>query len=78
MHFVDETLDAGPIIVQSAVPIRDDDTVESLSERILAEEHRIYSEAVRIVLEGRYRIEGRRVIILPGVPISKNAGKNHV
>src|SRR5579863_6931891 len=64
VHFVDETLDAGPIIVQSAVPIRDDDTVDSLSARILAEEHRIYSQAVRIVLEGRFRIEGRRVIIL--------------
>ncbi|HEV2299165.1 MAG TPA: phosphoribosylglycinamide formyltransferase [Candidatus Acidoferrales bacterium] len=64
VHFVDETLDAGPIILQAAVPVRDDDTEESLSARILAEEHRIYSEAVRIVLEGRYRIEGRRVIIL--------------
>lgn len=82
VHFVDETLDAGPIILQSAVPIRDDDTVESLSERILAEEHRIYSQAVRIVLEGRFRIEGRRVIILSGTPVSqnvaKNASKNHV
>lgn len=64
VHFVDENLDAGPIVLQAAVPVRDNDTVESLSERILAEEHRIYSEAVRIVLEGRYRIEGRRVILL--------------
>ncbi|HET6200581.1 MAG: phosphoribosylglycinamide formyltransferase [Candidatus Acidiferrales bacterium] len=86
VHFVDETLDAGPIILQSAVPIRDDDTVESLSERILAEEHRIYSEAVRIVLEGRFHIEGRRVIILSDAPmqdlakanVAKNAAKNHV
>lgn|SRR5579859_3789368 len=82
VHFVDETLDAGPIILQSAVPIRDDDTVESLSARILAEEHRIYSQAVRIVLEGRFRIDGRRVIILSGAPISNNvatnAAKNHV
>jgi phosphoribosylglycinamide formyltransferase 1 len=62
VHFVDENLDAGPIILQAAVPIADSDTVESLSERILREEHRIYSEAVRIVLEGRYRIEGRRVL----------------
>jgi phosphoribosylglycinamide formyltransferase-1 len=62
VHFVDENLDAGPIIVQATVPVRDDDTVDSLSARILAEEHRIYSEAVRIVLEGRYRIEGRRVV----------------
>ncbi len=82
VHFVDETLDAGPIILQSAVPIRDDDTVDSLSARILAEEHRIYSQAVRIVLEGRYRIDGRRVIILSDAPIpnnvAKNAAKNHV
>ena len=82
VHFVDETLDAGPIILQSAVPIRDDDTVDSLSERILAEEHRIYSEAVRIVLEGRFRIDGRRVIIFSGAPIpndaAKNVAKNHV
>ena len=78
VHFVDETLDAGPIIVQSAIPIRDDDTVESLSERILAEEHRIYSEAVRIVLEGRFRIDGRRVIILSAAAMSTNAAKNHV
>ncbi len=62
VHFVDENLDAGPIILQTAVGVRDDDTVESLSARILAEEHRTYSEAVRIVLEGRYRIEGRRVL----------------
>jgi phosphoribosylglycinamide formyltransferase-1 len=78
VHFVDETLDAGPIILQSAVPVRDDDTVDSLSARILAEEHRIYSQAVRIVLEGRFRIDGRRVIIFSGAPIAKNAAKNHV
>ncbi len=65
VHFVDENLDAGPIVLQSAVAIRDDDTVESLSERILGEEHRIYTEAVRIILEGRFRIEGRRVLITP-------------
>ncbi|MHB8753688.1 MAG: phosphoribosylglycinamide formyltransferase [Candidatus Acidiferrales bacterium] len=75
VHFVDENLDAGPIILQSAVPIRDDDTVDSLSARILAEEHRVYSEAVRIVLAGSYRIEGRRVIILSGAPATKNATK---
>lgn len=65
VHFVDENLDAGPIVLQAVVPIKDDDTPDTLSERILREEHRIYSEAVRIVLEGRYRIENRRVIILP-------------
>ena len=64
VHFVDEHLDAGPILLQSTVPVRDDDTVDSLSARILAEEHRIYSQAVRIVLDGRYRLEGRRVLLL--------------
>jgi phosphoribosylglycinamide formyltransferase 1 len=65
VHFVDENLDAGPIVLQSCVPIEDNDTPESLAERILREEHRIYTEAVRIVLEGRFRIENRRVFILP-------------
>jgi len=65
VHLVDENLDAGPILVQAVVPVRDDDTAETLATRILAEEHRIYSEAVRIVLEGRLRIEGRRVIQVP-------------
>ena len=65
VHFVDENLDAGPIIVQAVVPVLDDDTPETLAARILKEEHRIYSEAVRIVLEGRFRMEGRRVIIQP-------------
>ena len=63
VHFVDEMLDAGPIVLQAVVPVEDRDTPETLAERILREEHRIYSEAVRIVLEGRYRIEGRRVLI---------------
>jgi phosphoribosylglycinamide formyltransferase-1 len=63
VHFVDEQLDAGPIILQSAVPVRDDDTVETLSARILSEEHRIYSEAIRIVVAGRYSIQGRRVFL---------------
>ena len=61
VHFVDEFLDAGPIILQAAVPVLDDDSVESLSARILREEHRIYSEAIRIVLSGGYRVESRRV-----------------
>ena len=65
VHFVDEELDAGPIVIQAAVPVRDDDTAETLSARILKEEHRIYSEAIAIVLAGRYRIEGRRVIVAP-------------
>jgi phosphoribosylglycinamide formyltransferase-1 len=62
VHFVDENLDAGPIVLQAALPVNDNDTEDTLSARILQEEHRIYSEAVRIVLEGRYKIEGRRVI----------------
>ncbi len=63
VHFVDEDLDAGPIILQVAVPVRDDDTVETLSARILDQEHRIYSDAIRIVLSGRYEILGRRVVL---------------
>jgi phosphoribosylglycinamide formyltransferase-1 len=62
VHFVDENLDAGPIVLQAVVPVQDNDTEETLSARILAEEHRIYSQAVCIVLEGRYKIAGRRVI----------------
>ena len=65
VHFVDENLDAGPIVLQAVVPIEDRDTTSTLAERILREEHRIYTEAVRIVLEGRYRIDGRRVLITP-------------
>jgi phosphoribosylglycinamide formyltransferase 1 len=64
VQLVDENLDAGPILAQTVVPVRDDDTYETLSARILAEEHRIYTEAVRLVLSGKYRIEGRRVIAL--------------
>jgi phosphoribosylglycinamide formyltransferase 1 len=62
VHFVDENLDAGPIVLQSVVPVEDTDDEEMLSARILNEEHRIYTEAVKIVLEGKCRIEGRRVI----------------
>jgi phosphoribosylglycinamide formyltransferase 1 len=62
VHFVDENLDAGPIIIQAVVPVEDADTEDTLSARILQEEHRIYSEAVKIVLEGNYKIAGRRVI----------------
>jgi len=76
VHFVDENLDAGPIILQSAVPIEDGDTPETLSERILREEHRLYSEAVRIVLEGRYRIEGRRVLLEAPQATSQSRGKS--
>jgi phosphoribosylglycinamide formyltransferase-1 len=60
VHFVDEHLDAGPIILQAAVAVLDDDTVDSLSARILKEEHRIYSEAIQLVLSGSYRLENRK------------------
>ena len=62
VHFVDEGLDSGPIIAQAVVPVLDADTAESLSARILKEEHRIYTEAIALVLSGNFRIEGRRVI----------------
>jgi phosphoribosylglycinamide formyltransferase 1 len=62
VHFVDEHLDHGPILVQSVVPVEDGDTVDTLSARILKEEHRIYSEAIGMVVSGSYRIEGRRVV----------------
>lgn len=62
VHFVDENLDSGPIVQQAVVPVLDDDTPDTLSARILKEEHRIYAEAIGVVLSGEYRIEGRRVI----------------
>jgi phosphoribosylglycinamide formyltransferase 1 len=62
VHFVDEQLDAGPIVSQAAVPVLDDDTEDTLAARILVEEHRIYSEAIALVLSERWRIAGRRVI----------------
>jgi len=63
VHFVDDKLDNGPIILQKAVEVKDDDTEETLLERVHKEEHRIYSEAVKLFVEGRIRVEGRRVII---------------
>ena len=63
VHLVDEQLDGGPILVQRAVPVLDDDTVETLSARILEQEHRAYVDALKIVVSGRYRIDGRRVIV---------------
>lgn len=62
VHLVDAHLDAGPILIQAAVPVMDRDTVETLSARILEQEHKIYSEAIQLVLSGKYRIEGRRAI----------------
>jgi phosphoribosylglycinamide formyltransferase-1 len=62
VHFVDENLDSGPIVIQATVPVLDGDDAGSLSARILEQEHRIYTEAIRTVLSGNFRIEGRRVI----------------
>ncbi len=62
VHLVTEELDAGPIIVQEPVPVHDDDTPETLEARILTVEHRLYPEAIRIVLEGRWRLDGRRFV----------------
>ena len=62
VHFVTADLDAGPIIVQRTVPVRDDDTEETLAARILVEEHHAYPEAIALVLDGGWRIEGRRVV----------------
>jgi len=64
VHIVDEGLDSGPIVLQEAVPVRDGDSAESLAARILEVEHRLYPRAVRLMLSGRYRIEGRRVIAM--------------
>jgi phosphoribosylglycinamide formyltransferase-1 len=63
VHFVDEGVDTGPIIIQAAVPVYPDDTEETLSERILKQEHRILPEAVRLFAEGRLEIRGRRVSV---------------
>jgi phosphoribosylglycinamide formyltransferase-1 len=62
VHFVDEGLDSGPIVMQAAVPVLDDDTEDSLGARILTQEHRVYSEAIALVLSGRWRLDGRRVV----------------
>jgi phosphoribosylglycinamide formyltransferase 1 len=61
VHFVDEEMDSGPVILQKAVQIKDEDDEESLSARILEQEHELYPEAVRMFCEGRIKIEGRRV-----------------
>jgi phosphoribosylglycinamide formyltransferase-1 len=66
VHFVDEGMDTGPIIIQAVVPILDSDTEDSLSERILKQEHKIYSRAIRLFAEGRLKIEGRRVLVSDG------------
>jgi phosphoribosylglycinamide formyltransferase-1 len=64
VHFVDKGVDTGPIILQAVVPVREDDTAQSLHQRIQVEEHRIYPEAIRLIAENKVRIEGRKVIVL--------------
>ena len=66
VHFVDEGMDTGPIIIQAVVPVLDNDTEDSLSARILAQEHKIYSRAIQLYAEGRLKIEGRRVTLSGG------------
>lgn len=66
VHLVDAGLDAGPIVLQEAVPVKDDDSTETLAARILEAEHHIYPRAVRLILSGRYRVEGRRVVAAEG------------
>ena len=68
VHFVTEGVDEGPIILQAAVPILDDDTPDTLAARILEQEHKIYPRAVQLFAEGRLRVEGRRVFIEAGKP----------
>jgi phosphoribosylglycinamide formyltransferase-1 len=65
VHFADEGVDSGPIVLQAAVPVEPDDTEETLAARILEQEHRLYPEAIRLFAEGRLRIHGRRVHVLP-------------
>lgn len=67
VHLVDQTLDGGPILVQRAVPVEAGDTEETLSARILDEEHRAYVDALKIVIGGGYRVEGRRVVVDPTI-----------
>lgn len=62
VHFVDETMDTGPIVLQQAVPVLDDDTADTLADRILEQEHRIYSRAIALYFTGNLRIEGRHVV----------------
>ena len=73
VHLVDEKTDHGPIVIQAAVPVYSDDSVEALTDRILAEEHRIYPEAICLFAEGSVRIDGRRVIIENEEPLADRA-----
>ncbi|MBI4685012.1 MAG: phosphoribosylglycinamide formyltransferase [Nitrospirae bacterium] len=72
VHFVDEGMDTGPVIIQAAVPVLPDDTEDTLSERILSFEHKIFPEAIRLFSEGRLEVKGRKVLIKDYPAISSN------
>lgn len=76
VHFADEGIDTGPIIIQSVVPVYEDDTPDTLSTRILKEEHRIYPQAIQYYAEGKLVIEGRRVLIRSGHRFAEKALHN--
>lgn len=76
VHFADEGMDTGPIIIQAVVPVYDDDTEETLASRILREEHRIYSEAIQYYAEGRILIRDRKVVIKDGPRMSEQSMHN--
>ncbi len=76
VHFADEGVDTGPIIIQSVVPVYDDDTAETLAARILREEHRIYPQAIQYYAEGRIQVEGRIVRIRDGCRTAEHALHN--
>lgn len=76
-HLVDEQVDHGPILMQAAVPVLEDDTEESLRRRILAQEHVIYPATIQLFAEGRVRVEGRRAHILPARPPRPDAARRN-
>jgi phosphoribosylglycinamide formyltransferase 1 len=76
VHFVDEGVDSGPILIQAVVPVHDDDTADTLAARILKEEHRIYPQAIQYYAEGRFQIEGRRVHVRNGCRPAEKALHN--
>jgi phosphoribosylglycinamide formyltransferase-1 len=73
VHFVDGGVDTGPIIIQAVVPILPDDSADALAARILEQEHRIYPRAIQLIAEGRVRVDGRQVTILPDRPVEAAA-----
>ena len=66
VHLVNEEMDAGPIVLQAAVPVADDDSEETLAARVLEQEHRVFPEAVRLLAQDRLRVCGRRVFVVEG------------